>query len=167
MLGGAKRDLTSAESAVITFTRVRDLQGGRLQQDYSAAASVTGNEDVPVILYPGVYDVSMRLMSEDDIYIPEDERCDDKLIENCVTFEEIRETSSHLGTVDWSTEETYLVVTPQQLYNHESVTFYIPSADINDVAVSSRVLEDVQVGSLLAESTKTDEVRLQMQPTYR
>ncbi len=172
---GVTRDLSENEQGTISLIRVADLQEGLFGDSWAVAASVRGREEMEVQLVPGIYEVSGLVMLEQEVLIPEEERCSDGVMEAigcgdikgcCVNFDETRMAQFMSGQLSWDEKKYYLRITPENLYNSGTLTFYFPTIDITKVPAEEhqRVIEDLQmIGELESVSQK---FRAKLEPTY-
>ncbi len=165
---GTTATLSDSEDAIVILNRVRGLDAGVTNDDFRATISVKGDSSQEVLLVPGVYEVTGFLTLNDLVSIPDDERCDDSLLENCFTIagEDIEGFLG--GLIEWNTPKTYFTITPEELYGSSELKFYLPSVNILNVPFKEhvRVMEDLQVSSGLPEVTRRDEVRNSLQPSF-
>jgi len=172
--------LEENEMAVITFTRVSGLD-----QDFSAAATVTGNMSQEIRLVPGVYDITIQLFLEEEVVIPEEERCfakpgllpggilpkdigwDDLEQEKCITIDAIEFDEFPNGGADFSTEDTYWQLTGSNFYPSNEIVFYAVSPAITDIPEVSgvRVAEDLEQMGLIGYYSAA--YRTALEPSYR
>jgi len=130
-----EEELSPSEQAFLTLERVRGFHDEVTAEDFTAIVSVTGNQEVEVELVPGIYAVSGMVTLQQEVTIPEDRRCFAYTLltwdkEKCFTLDESRLEKYILGNLQWDTPETYLVVTPEQLYTTQELTLYVPIQDI-------------------------------------
>ncbi|MBW2993585.1 hypothetical protein KY317_03360, partial [Candidatus Woesearchaeota archaeon] len=146
--------LQDNEAAVVTLTRISDRD-----QQFSAGATVMGNESQEVRLVPGIYEVDVELILDEDVIIPAEERCYEKpgLVpgkgdlgtEDCFTIDALALEQLPNGGAELSNESRYFYLNPNNLYSSNEIVFYAISPAITDIpAVSGiRVAEDLeQVG---------------------
>lgn len=181
---GRTQDLTAAETATLTFERVGDLEPQRQQEAYQTAVSITGNNEnnknnknshlensqQEVQLVPGIYKITGILLTREPIIIPAEERCITILFsEECVPFKETKLDSFILGQVQWDLPETYITITPDQLYGSGELILYFPTVNLPGVPAEPhiRVLEDLQVVGDLGKISQKTEIRRALQPSWR
>ncbi len=167
----AARALADAETVTVTFTRVGDINPGMFSDDFGTVAFVSGNQPAEVELVPGVYEVTALLQRRESYIIPEEERCSDDVIlgfgEQCTTLDETELGSMIAGQLDWTTPQTRLSITPEQLYGSEELVIYVPAANFQGIPQREhfRVLEDLQVVGQLGNYSRI--FRQQLEPGYR
>jgi hypothetical protein len=132
------QDLTEDESVVFSLERVGDNDPTVISDDYSTFFNINGNRDSEVRLVPGKYKLSATLFSNEAVTIPKDKRCFSYTIVTWDTEEcnDIKGTTMEkfvAGKVEWDTEETYLEITPEQLYGSDEITLYILNQDLKSV----------------------------------
>ncbi|MBI2665218.1 hypothetical protein HYX12_01185, partial [Candidatus Woesearchaeota archaeon] len=139
----AGEDLGENETAVITLTKVADINENVLSDDYTMPIVVDGSippstKREPVKLVPGIYKVDGLLNLNREITIPADHR---SVHFNIATWEQeaqfdIAESTmkSYMnGRLVWDKDQLYLKITPDDLYTYDELTFYIPSQNIQDI----------------------------------
>ncbi len=177
VFSGVEQSLKETEQAVITLNRVGDLNGELISEEFSTAVSVTGGAVQEVMLVPGIYEVTGNLILNEEVVIPEEERCSGGILEAiscrdidgcCVTLDEIRMDKYMSGQLNWDDKKTYLEITPEDLYSANGLTFYILNQNIKNVPVKAhkRVVEDLQVMGELGELSKLPEVRMALEPRF-
>ncbi|MEK6969787.1 MAG: hypothetical protein AABW48_05145 [Nanoarchaeota archaeon] len=153
------RPLNEQEKGVIILNRVGDTQPGVFNDEFTATAMVIGNNEAEMELVPGTYKVTALLTSEKSLVIPEDERDD-------FTMPEQTMDKYLVGQLQWQEKENYLVITPEDLYNSDKITFNILSFNLAGVPQEEhlRVMEDLQVMGKLSELSKT--LRSELEPSF-
>jgi len=160
------QSLDEQETAVIILNRKGDNNPEAFSDEFTAVASVRGTDRIEIQLVPGVYEVSGLLTDEGGIVIPREERCTGGLFSTCFDFQEQNLAKLLTGQVSWDVPETYLEITPEQLYGAGEITFYILSFDMESVPQQEhkRVIEDLQVMGELANISK--DLQDSLQPSY-
>ncbi len=166
--------LKATEQAIVTLTRVGDVRPNSHQSSFVTSAAATGNEAVEIQLVPGVYEVSGFLTRNEELVIPEDERCADievlgiEVDEECTTLPETRMPQFPAGRIEWDDKKTYLTLTPEKLYGANTITFYILNQDEDALPVKSgvRVHEDLQLLGEMGAISKKEEVRKALEPRF-
>jgi hypothetical protein len=171
ILGGGKSSLRDEEQAIITLERVGD-GSEKLVSDFYANIMVTGKEEQEVNLVPGTYAMSGKLILQDKVKIPAEERCIEMLlglVDECYKIDEVLMDNYLAGALEWDTPETYLKITPEQLYSSDELELYLPSQEISNVPEEEhiRVIEDIELGFSLGESSKKKEVREILLPLFK
>ena len=153
------RSLSSNEKGVIILTRVGDTQPGVFNNEFTATVAVTGTKEAEMELVPGTYKVTALLTSEDSLIIPEEEREDFAMPAQVLD-------KSLIGQLQWEEKENYFVVTPEDLYNSDKLTFNILTFNLAGVPEEEhlRVMEDLQVMGKLGELSKT--LRSELEPKF-
>ncbi len=169
--------LKDTEQAIVMLKRVADENGRVLNNDFSASVTIKGDQMQEVQLVPGIYEMLGLLTLNEEVVIPEEERCTEGIVESivcenpdgcCFTFDEVKLGTFMGGQLTWNEQDTYLVVTPEQLYTSEKMTFYLPNMDILGVPQEehSRVLEDIQFMSQVGNVSNTPGIRWALEPKY-
>jgi len=130
--------LADDEEAVVTLDRVQGLHHEVVSDPFSANAAVHGTGTATTQLVPGVYRVSIQVIKKSKLSIPDDERCFAYDIvtvtkQDCSTLSATNLESSIIGTLTWDSPESYLTITPDQLYSSNSITFRVPTQDLTVV----------------------------------
>ncbi len=134
--------LEENEQVIITLTRVGDVREDLTQrsvdEEYTIPILVKGNTPSEAKLVPGKYKVEAQLVRNEEIVIPREERSIQFDIITFATEERYEMNESRLekymdGQLRWDGQETYLTVTPEDLYTNKGLTFFLPSQEIQDV----------------------------------
>src|SRR3989338_6009599 len=144
-LGGKNLDMTNEESVFITLTKVKDVNPNIKTAEYTATFQVDGNTKSDERLVPVVYNVQGMLSLHKEVVIPTDHRSTkidipiwDKEINTKV---DESATSDYVeGMIEWSTPDTYITITPDQLYGSKEITFYIPSQEILSIPKKTKTI---------------------------
>lgn len=171
ILSSTARPLTGTEQAMFTLTRVDDLRPEVISEEFIAAITLSGQEKQEVRLVPGIYEVSGNLILNEEVVLPEEERCESALlglIEECFTFDEIRMDKYNSGQIIWDNQKTYLKITPEQLYNSDLIEFYILNQNILSIPVEAhkRVIEDMQLMGEMENISQMPEIRRALEPKF-
>ncbi len=153
------RPLSDQERGIIILTRVGDTQVGVFNDEFTATATVTGKGEAEMELVPGIYKVTALLTSETSLIIPEEERDDFTMPEQALD-------KSLVGQLQWEEKEDYLIITPEDLYNSDKITFNILSFNLAGVPQEEhlRVIEDLQVMGKLGELSAA--LRTELEPRF-
>jgi hypothetical protein len=146
-LTGVSKKLGPFDEVLITLKRVRDLYEGSNNEVFNTVVRIENGIPQPVDLYPGVYDVSATVSKNEPVFFPEDNRCDGA----CFTIEEQVLDGMVIGQLQWDDEDSYLVITPEQLYGSQTIEFRIPTMNIDAVPEEEgvRIVEDQKlIGNL-------------------
>ena len=151
------KPLTGDETAVVMLKRVSDTVPGIFSEDFSSAATVTGDGTASLELVPGVYEVTALVTSSKPLTIPEEERCSGGLWlpipipETCFTYEQQVLDELLLGRLQWDQPKTYLTITPEQLYSADKITFTALTFNLEGVPEQEhvRIVEDLNVMAAL------------------
>jgi hypothetical protein len=140
------KDLKDYEQATFTLTRVGGFNDEVWEDDYQTAFSVKGTEKVSVRLVPGRYKVSGSVIQNLKLTVPPDLRCFGYDVitwasQDCTSIEAMELSEYLLGKVDWNTEDTYIEITPDQLYGSDEITFYMTAQDLKSVPEKVKTLE--------------------------
>ncbi len=130
--------LADDEEALLTLDRIKGLHHEVVSDPFSAVASVKNGQPVTAQLVPGVYRVSIQVVKKSKLTIPADDRCFAYDIvtvtkEDCSTLSPTTMDSSIVGTLSWDSPQSYLTITPDQLYSSNSITFTVPVQDLATV----------------------------------
>ncbi len=130
-----EKDLSSHEQAIITLERVDDFHPETVSEEFTAPITIQGNQEAEVDLVPGKYKVSGMVTLQQPVLIPAEERSVKFTLftvdtEEHFTIDESRLSSYVTGNLQWETPETYLTITPEQLYTAQGITFYVLTQDI-------------------------------------
>ncbi len=128
-------DLDSNENVILTLERVSGFNPPTRQADYTASAVVNGGQSASLNLYPGIYQVTAMVTDNRQLIIPSEERCFQYNIltwetEECTTLEQMQLGSFMSGRLQWDTTATYLTITPEDLYNSQNLTVFLPVQDL-------------------------------------
>ena len=164
--------LKETEQAVITLRRVEDDNQLIDNPDFGTAISVSGSDAQEVDLVPGLYEVQGVLLLNQEVVFPKEERCYEVLpfgiLEQCFTIPRTDMNQFVSGEISWTDQSSYLRITPDELYNAQSIEFYIPSAEILDVPqrAHQRIIEDMEVVNAIKEASALG-IRSKLEPKFR
>jgi hypothetical protein len=170
---GVTQPLEDNEQAIFTLKLVRDVRERIFHDEISTVIIVNGDEPFEARLVPGVYEVNGQLIKNEEVVIPEEERCGGGIVfdigEECVTIEQTEMEQFPAGSILWNSSRTYLTITPEQLYGSSELVLYIPYQHIENVPVEEhvRVMEDMQLMGKMMDISQMDEVRESLEPTFR
>ena len=172
--------LKEKEQATIILTRVRGLNSEVVEEDFSTAVSLRGDQVQEIDLVPGVYEVNILLMNEEPLIIPEETRCVEEgfvtklacsMMDGacCVKFDETKMDQYLAGQVVWDTEETYWTIVPEKLYGSNELEFYVPNLNFQSVPALThlRVLEDLQMMGKLGAISQENLVKVSLTPKFK
>jgi len=132
VFNGASSSLDAEEYGMITFRR----KGQILDDDLTQSAEFRFGENVSVQLAPGDYELEIRLFTDEDVVIPEDERCEGELFfKECFT---IPKTSIN-ETFPLGGGKINITITAEDLKN--PMTVYALALGILDIPEASRKIE--------------------------
>ncbi len=164
--------LEDNEAAVVTLTRISEMD-----QQFSTGATVIGNESQEARLVPGIYEVNVELILDEDVLIPAEERCFEKPgfvpgegdlgTEECITINAIALEQLPNGGAQLDNESRYFYLNPNNLYSSSEIVFYAISPAITDIpAVSGmRVAEDLEQIGRTSYYSKL--YRNELEPDYK
>jgi len=172
------KNLDENEQATIILRRVGDLNQNVVNDEFTTVVDVTGNTITHGKIVPGIYAVTGYLTSSNEIVIPTEERCSSGALNAiacldldgcCVTFPESRMESFVEGRIEWSTPETYLTITPEQLYTSQEIIMTLPALNLYAVPLvpNLRVVEDLQQVEKIAEISNTQDIRKALDITFK
>jgi hypothetical protein len=143
-----EKGLTKNEEAIIIMERVAGFNDEIIEDDFVVTINLAGNDTQNVNLVPGIYKVSGYVTLNNEVLIPKEERCSryDVLLwesEKCFDIDEVIMDQYVTGNLEWNTKETYLTITPDDLYTSKELTFYLPSQDILSVPLQLKGKKNV------------------------
>ena len=133
------KDLAENEEVTIQLERVQGFHDEIIGEEFFAPISVQGTQPAEVQLVPGVYKVSALSLRKEPLLIPSEERCFKFDIltwesQECFTVDESSLENGYVtGNLEWDTPETYITITPEQLYTSQKITLYIATQDLTSV----------------------------------
>ena len=135
-----EKDLAPEEEVILTLERVKGFHEQEVGSDFTTTVSVKGKDAAEVQLVPGVYKVSGMVTSKKEILIPKEQRCFGYSIltvdkRECFTMDEQKLNGFIVGSLQWQTPETYLTITPEQLYTAKGITFKVLTQDLSTVPI--------------------------------
>lgn len=127
--------LSPEETALITLERVKSLHPKSRDEPFSTVITSEGGVASEVQLVPGVYKVSGMVTSEKEITVPDDKRCNymdlvSTETEDCQNIPGITSDKQVIGGVNFMNEDTYITITPEQLYGLKEITLYMLTQDV-------------------------------------
>lgn len=166
------KPLTDEETAVVMLKRVSDTIPGIFGEEFSSAATVTGDGTASLELVPGVYEVTALVTSSTPLTILEEERCTGGLFlpipipETCFTYEQQVVDELLLGRLQWDQPKSYLTITPEQLYSTDTIIFNVLTFNLEGVPEQEhvRILEDLNVMAELGNLSQ--QLRPQLEPLF-
>jgi len=190
------KNLAGNEQVFITLERVKGLHDEVIEDPYFTTISVSGDEISTMNLVPGYYKVTAMATLKQEITIPSDKRCESYDIitwqsQKCfdITAQSLSEYIE--GNLLWESEAAYFKVTPEDLYVSNLLTFTVPVQDITAVPESiqttaeqcdsiliaescsekiintpGKLVEDLQVPSLLAQLSGKQVLRKYLEPQF-
>ena len=131
-------DLDGDEEVTIILERVGGFHDEVLSDEFVTSLTVSGTESETVSLVPGRYRVNLIGQVNRELVVPEDERCVGFSVafvdaQNCQTIDESRNEQFIMGAMSFDTEETYVDITADDLYNSGGITFFILSPDLHEI----------------------------------
>ena len=132
------QSLGENEEALLTLQRVADSNPGMQSNDFVVTVAVQGDTSTSVQLVPGMYKVNGVSTLKEKITFPAEQRCFNYNIlswekQECFHVNESIMDSYITGNMQWDTPETYLMITPEQLYSATNLTLYFLTQDITSV----------------------------------
>ncbi len=166
------KPLTKDETAVVMLKRVSDTIPGLFSEEFSSAATVTGDGTASLELVPGMYEVTALVTSSKQLTIPEEERCSGGLLlpipipETCFTYKQQMLNELLSGRLQWDQTKTYLKITPEQLYSADKIIFNALTFNLEGVPQEEhvRILEDLNVMAQLGNLSQ--QLRPQLEPVF-
>lgn len=131
--------LRDTERAMVMLKRISDVD-----DPVMVVSSVIGEEVQPVRLPAGEYEVDMTLFMDEEVVIPEQQRCTkagDK--KQCYAIPEVRMPQFMSGGLKWN-GTLLLELEPGSFYNAEELTLFGVSPSIIDIPEEKRVVEDLE-----------------------
>lgn len=141
---------------------------GEYEQEVTVPLHIKGNNKTELRIIPGDYRISAQVILNEEIDIPEDERCEgDWFFKECVDIDAVELEQSISGGLELTNEtpEKYWHLTVGNLDNREEIIFKVLSFSLKDVPLELRIVEDLGVIGNVANFTKNNWYRLE--PTYR
>jgi hypothetical protein len=137
-LSGKISDFSENEEGLVMLQRVRGFHDEVQTSSFFTSINVKGNETVSVNLVPGIYKVSGMSTINQEVHFPTENRCMTYDIisweeEECFEINESLFDKYVSGNLKWDTEDTYVVIEPEDLYTTKRMVFYLPSQDILSV----------------------------------
>jgi hypothetical protein len=187
-----EEELWEEEETLITLERVSGFNDQVKSDEYFASVSVKGNATTTVKLVPGIYNVGGFTTMKRVVEFPAEERCNRYSVmtwdqEKCITLNESTYTDYLTGGLEWETKNNQLIITPQDLYTANEITFYVLTEDIisipkeimgkkevctvsvcdqKDVMIPARVTEDVTTAAKASELSQLPQIRTALEPSY-
>ena len=168
------KNLEDDETAAVILKRVSGLNNNIIEDDFSTVVNVQGNNVARLKIVPGIYEVTAYLTDELGIYIPESERCTPGVLDaiacldgGCVMFPDTELKEFIAGRVSWKTPETYITITPEQLYTSQEIIITLPSLNLQGVPLNNRITEDLQIVENVAKASATPEIRKALDIIFR
>ncbi|MDO8510748.1 MAG: hypothetical protein Q7S55_01130 [Nanoarchaeota archaeon] len=166
------KPLGEEETAIVMLKRVSDTVPGVYSEEFSSAATVTGDGTASLELVPGVYEVTALITSSTSLTIPEEERCTGGLFlpipipETCFIYEEQVLDELLLGRLQWDQPKSYLTITPEQAYSTDTIIFNVLTFNLEGVPELEhvRILEDLNVMAELGNLSQ--QLRPQLEPLF-
>ncbi len=133
-------DLNPKEEAMVTLTRISPL----VDEEYIAVTSYKLDQASQIKLAPGDYELSITLISKEELKIPERE----ETVGNILTG---RETYTIPG-IEFGEDDPYpsgglelnFTIMPSELESADTIVFYAVTPSIIDIPEAMRVMEDLQ-----------------------
>jgi hypothetical protein len=169
--------LENYEDALITIERVRGLNENDFGEEFTQTISVNGKNSVEIELVPGIYKVNGMLTQDKEIIIPKSERCTGGVVESlacwnpdgcCFDFNETVLDKYLSGQLKWDKESAYWIITPEDVYASNSITFYMPNHDLRGVPEleNYRVVEDLQMMGEMEFLSSRSDIRDALKPRF-
>ncbi|MBU1111917.1 MAG: hypothetical protein ABIG93_04225 [archaeon] len=181
------KNLVPENEVFFMLERVSDVGGdapGISSDSFTVVLGVSGGETTTAEFVPGVYKVTatnqLHLSSENPYYIPSDERCITSDKDDCFNLTDSTLDDLIGGMMEWNDEDTYLTITAEDLYNSDSVTFYVIEQDFlavpqtvtsiddngDDFEVNARLIEDLSALSKVINLSRETKVRNALEPKW-
>ena len=137
-LTNSLKSLAQNEKVIVTLERIGGFNEEVIDQNYQVNFDITGNQIQQVDIVPGRYSMSVIGVLEEEFEIPSEKRCvtyDLLLYEQEECFDIEGQTSDKVITtsISWQTPQTYISITPQDLYSSSLITFPIPVIDFKSI----------------------------------
>lgn len=144
------KDLEDKEQAFLTLERVKGFHDELIGDTFVTTVTVRGGgaggatgeaiggergATTEVELVPGIYRVTGAVTLEQPVTIPAEQRCFAYTLatwdkEECTTLQKSTANNYVEGSVQWDSPDSYLVITPDELYTVQEITLYVPVQDI-------------------------------------
>ncbi|MDP3734564.1 MAG: hypothetical protein Q8R37_05025 [Nanoarchaeota archaeon] len=162
--------LRPEEEVVITLERVGGFHEELVGGDFTTVIATKGDEPVTVQLVPGVYKVNGFVTVREKLEIPTEQRCFQYDLvgyekKQCFTMESISLEDYIVGNFEWNLPETFIQITPEDLYTSNEIIFSVLVQDLAS-APAAITIKSEKCGSFLClgdigcafESCKAEEV---------
>lgn len=133
------KNLAEEEDAMLMLERVSDINPRMKSDSFTASFKVRGNESAEIRLVPGVYKISGTSFMNKELRISKEQRCNrfemnllltDWTKETCFDMDGSKLDQFMSGGIEFNVPETYITITPQDLYTARDITFYVLAQDI-------------------------------------
>ena len=170
--------LRDTEQAIVSFERVSEFD-----DPVSFSAQVKGEETVPIRLPAGTYKLTISLLLDEEVVIPQQEICVDaggfdpgsmdptgtfdsmfgEDDEECFIIPEVKMQPFPNGGLQWD-EDVLLELPPNDYYSSEKLTLYALGSGIAETPMGMRELNDLNQMSSIVDYS--DDYKDKLQPTY-
>ena len=129
-------ELKENEEVILNLERIGGFHEEVRGDQFFVTISVKGNESTAVQLVPGIYKVQGMASTAENIIIPLERRCFKYDIffgiekEDCFPVPNSTIEGFANGNMQCDTEDTYLVITPDDLYTSQHLTLFVLTQDI-------------------------------------
>ncbi|MFC1801760.1 hypothetical protein ACFLZB_04835 [Nanoarchaeota archaeon] len=152
-------DLAPGEQAIVMLDRQSFAE-----DEFSSGSTFLGTQTNSLSLVPGIYDVTISIISSEELVIPEEERCEGVLgFEECADTPRMEFPQFQSGGARW-TGSTLLEISPYELYESNSINFVSLSIGLLDIPESQRVAEDTLTMARFEQYT--NQLTNQLEPIY-
>jgi len=140
---------------------------GEYEQEVTVPLHIVGNGNAELRIIPGEYRISAQVILDENLTIPEDERCEGSWpFRECVDIDAVELEQSISGGLELNNEtpEKYWHLTAGNLDNQNEIIFNVLSFSLKDIPLEERVIEDLSVIGDVGDFTSNNWYRLE--PTY-
>jgi hypothetical protein len=174
------------EGVIGILERMSDIYGempGHYSEQLTVTFDINGKEEAIVELVPGLYKVTMNTRMNfpiDNPYvIATDERCFTTKKNSCsnITGQTMDQTIT--GFVNWNSTETYLLVTPEDLYSSDYLEMYVLTSNVLEIPTqfeaagnketriyNGKMIEDLVAMTDLNKLSRSTKVRSALEPQW-
>lgn len=128
--------LEETEEAVLTLERVQGFHDEVVSGAFTTVISVKGEQTAEIPLVPGIYKMSGIITKREEVVIPAEQRCFRYSIvgygkEDCFALDENKFDTVITGNMQWDIPETYITITPEDLYPSQEIVFTVLTQDLS------------------------------------
>ena len=149
------KDLDADEYAILTISKIKEDE---LEEDFTRSVIIYGGaqEEETLEIAPGEYEVSIVLIKDKTVIIPECEDCictDRSIIRGCTDWDNLEEVKFEDKFFKGSLDSMEMRLTQNNIYADNTMVFYAPCFDLDNVPPDRRFMYDLEVFTLLENRT--------------